>query len=213
MEEAENSSKDVAAGESSGKLKRLFLLVQWTVNLIVLGVIVYVFTPLGGMAQDELTMQDDLRRADYIVVLGGDYERLAEAANLYENGWAEKVIVTSKGEDANLMANVLEHYGVPKDSIIIDDKAQRTLHHPRTVADLPGVDPGRDSFIVVTSRYHTSRSYASFNRAGYKHLIMRYPYWETVRPEEWNFWKRLSDLPMVIYEVLAWGMYKVRGWI
>ena len=198
-------------------LRRLGSIVQWAVNLTVLLCLVFVFTPAGDWLGDALISVDPLTsKADYIVVLGGNRERGVEAANLYREGWAPKVIVSSLKCDAEGLADLVKEYGVPADDILIDGEGTRTATHAETVARLPGVDKKTDRFIVLTSPYHTSRSRACFQRDGYEHICMQSPGWrvggrhiDTVG--HWT--QRAATLSAKLYEVLAWAMYRARGWL
>ena len=197
-------------------LRRLASIVQWMVNLTVAGCLILVFTPAGDWLGDALISVDPLEKADYIVVLGGSRERAVEAANLYREGWAPKVIVTSLSDSVGGLADVVKAYGVPGDDILIDGETTRTASHPETVARLPGVDKETDRFIVLTSSYHTSRSRACFQRGGYKHICMQSPGWRmggrhAPAPIGWG--QRATTLTVKLYEVFAWAMYRVRGWL
>jgi|GEM_PF-1902668 len=198
-------------------LRRLASVLQWTVNLIALLCLVLVFTPAGDRLGDALISVDPLTKADYIVVLGGHRERGIEAANLYREGWAPKVIASSLKQDVSELADIMEAYGVPSDDILIDGVGTRTATHPETVAQLPGVDKKNDRFIILTSSYHTSRSRACFKHGGYQHICMQIPGWRvggrytTGRQAGWG--QRAETLTTKLYEVLAWAMYRARGWL
>ena len=197
-------------------LRRLASVVQWAVNLTALLCLILVFTPAGDWLGDALISVDPLTKADYIVVLGGNRERGIEAANLYREGWAPKVIVSSLRDNVDGLADLVKAYGVPADDILIDGEGTRTQTHPETVARLPGVDKKADRFIVLTSPYHTSRSRACFERDGYEHICMQSPGWRTGgryvgAPDHWG--QRAATLIAKLYEVLAWAMYRVRGWL
>ena len=186
------------------------------VNLIVVLCLVLVFTPAGDWLGDALISVDPLTKADYIVVLDGNRERGVEAANLYRQGWAPKVIVSSTRDGAPELAEIVKAYGVPVDDILIDGETTRTATHPETVARLPGVDKKTDRFIVLTSQYHTSRSRACFQRAGYVHVCMQSPGWRIggrYRDSETGWGQRAATLVTKLYEVLAWAMYRVRRWL
>ena len=186
------------------------------VNLVVLLCLVLVFTPVGDWLGDALIDVDPLEKADYIVVLGGDYERGVEAANLYREGWAPKVIVSSSGPSADGLADLVKAYGVPVDDILIDGETTRTATHPETVAQLPGVDKKTDRFIVLTSSYHTSRSKACFQHGGYEHICMQSPAWRMggrYRESRTGWNHRAVTLTTKLYEVLGWAMYRIRGWL
>ncbi|MCP4374966.1 MAG: YdcF family protein [bacterium] len=197
-------------------LRRIWLLAQWMVNLVFAGCLILVFTPAGDWLGDALIDVDSLTKADYIVVLGGDDERAIEAANLYRQGWAPKVIVSSLEHDASRLADLIKNYGVPVDDILVDGAGGRTATHPKTVAQLSGVDKKTDRFIILTSPYHTSRSRACFERGGYEHICMQSPAWRRggrYRHRGTGWGHRATTLSPKLYEVLAWTMYRVRGWL
>jgi len=196
----------------------LVSVVQWTVNLAAVLCLVLVFTPAGDWLGDALISVDPLEKPDYdyIVVLGGSYERGVAAAKLYREGWAPKVIVSSLRGSVGGLADVVKAYGVPADDILIDGEGTRTATHPETVAQLPGVDKKADRFIILTSPYHTSRSRACFERGGYEHICMRSPDWRvggryTGTGGHWS--QRAASLSTKLYEVLGWAMYSVLGWV
>jgi uncharacterized SAM-binding protein YcdF (DUF218 family) len=172
-------------------------------------------TPVGDWVGDLLVDVDPLVRADYIVVLGGDPERAVEAARLYREGWAGTVIFSSLAQHVGEDVEIARMYGVPTEAILVDGRARRTVNHPETIALLPGVDREKDRFLLVSGLYDTSRAKACFLRAGYRHASMRAPGW---RLYEWERlprgrMKRARDLSIKVYETLAWGYYKVRGWL
>jgi len=196
------------------RIRTVLAVIQWAVNLCVLAAILLVFTPAGDWVGRKLTRIDPLAEADYIVVLGGDTERAVEAARLYAKGWAPKVIVSARGDDAADLARILRDFRVPPGAILLDALPTRTIDHPRTVAAVGGVDPRRDRFIIVTSPYHTTRSRACFERGGYKHILVRAPSWQLpgpLSPEGMSWGKQARDLFCKTYEVLAWAYYKARG--
>ena len=219
-EVAETVAPDIS-GNRPGRsfLRRLVSIVQWTVNLAIVGCLVLVFTPASdwlGSALVDVDPLGDKGDYDYIVVLGGNRERCVEAANLYREGLAPKVIVSSSGRDANELARVVEAYGVAAGDILVDDKTTRTSSHPETVARLPGVDKKTGRFIVLTSPYHTSRSRACFLRGGYEHICMQSPGWRfggrcSATKVGWT--QRAATLSSKLYEVLGWMNYRVRGWL
>jgi len=197
-------------------LRRVVRVAQWIVNLAVLLAIVLVFTPAGDWLGDALIDVDPLVKADYIVVLGGNNERAVEAANLYRLRWAPKVIITSTPKDTAKLAKIVEAYGVPPGDVLIDSEPTRTADHARTVARVPGADKNADRFIIITSPYHTSRAKACFLREGYRHVCMRSPGWKVgglKGPRRPGWTQRALTLSTKLYEVLAWAMYRIRGWI
>ncbi len=212
---SESSPETSAAPRPKRPLRRLLRLCQWTVNLCFFPVAVLAFTPLGYRLGRTLIAVDPIAKSDYIVVLGGDNSRAVEAAQLYREGWAPKVIVTSN-RDAKLLGAVAKAYGVPEAALLIDETSRRTAYHPGAVGKLEGIDKRRSRLIVVTTAFHTSRAKACFVRAGYRNIRMRIPRWEAGGEYEAprrGFTSPIRDLPAIIYELLAWVRYKLSGWV
>ncbi len=189
---------------------------QWSVNVLVLVVLVLTFTPAGDWLGGTLIDVDSPAKADYIVVLGGDSERVVEAARLYREGWAEKVVISATGAAVDKYAEVARAYGVPADAVVPDRLPKRTGDHPDTIAKLSGIDRDNTRLIVLTSPYHTSRSRAVFTGAGYRHVTMCSPDWRAGGrfdrlPHSWV--TRAASLPTIAYEFAAWGLYWLCGWV
>lgn len=199
------------------RLKQTILVVllalQLVVDVVVAAVLVCLLTPLGDRIGQDFVQVDPPARADYVVALGGDTSRAVEAARLMRNGLADALIVTSTGADAFNLARAAETYGVPASKILIDDKACCTADHPRTVADLPGVDRTA-RFLIVTSPHHTARARVCFAKAGYDNIALHTMSWraggEFARDNR-NMNYRAINLVETVYETLAWGMYKLKG--
>jgi uncharacterized SAM-binding protein YcdF (DUF218 family) len=196
-------------------VRRAGRILQWTVNLGVVAVLIAVFAPVGERMGRPLIAMDPPAKADWIVVLGGNDERVAEAADLYRQGWAGKVIVSSTAKDVPGMKRVARECGVAEADLLLDANAVGTRSHPHTVAALSGVDPKTQRFLVVTSLYHTSRAKAVFARAGYADVRVCPPRWQSLKAGsiEEDSVSRAATLSTKLYEYLAWAMYRIRGWV
>ncbi|MBK8267974.1 MAG: YdcF family protein [Planctomycetes bacterium] len=88
-----------------------------------------------------------------------------------------------------------------------------TRDHPAGVRTAAGLDPEKDTVIIVTSYSHLRRARACFEHAGYKHIIMQEPRWERRcrAPEETGWKSRFLIYPQLVYEAAAWIEYKCRG--
>jgi uncharacterized SAM-binding protein YcdF (DUF218 family) len=195
---------------------RLRWLLQWTVNAAVVILVILLMPPVHHWLARQLTTVDRPAAADYIVILGGSAERVMEAAQLYHEGYAPKIIVSSYGDDTDRLASLIRGLGVPEGAILRDDKSYRTWSHPSGVAALPGVSKDLDRFLVVTSPYHTSRALACFHRQGYPHVMVFAPRWRSpgTPPERyWDFAESFRDLPEEMHEVAAWAAYSLMGWL
>lgn len=192
--------------------KAVLLIILWLCPLTILGLILLYATPLGPTVGNWLTCVDPLDQTDAIVVLGGQIDRAVEAARLYHEGYAPRIVVSSFPEDCPRYVDLLSICNVPVEAIAIDPHSVRTHTHPRTIARLDGIDPSR-RLLVVTSRYHTRRVRAVFDRAGYSRVLIRCPRWELepVRKPEPGL--GVFSTPYVVYELLGLAYYKLRGWI
>ena len=113
-----------------------------------------------------LVRSDDVRPCDAIVVLSGDRgERLAEAIRLYHQGIAPVMFITGgpiySTSHPQLMKNEAVKEGVPPDVIFLEEKSFSTRDHPRQLRAYFDVMNIR-SVVLVTSQFHTRRSYDSF---------------------------------------------------
>ena len=212
--DATNDTPDAESPRRS-RLRKILRIAQWATNLFVLLVAIYALAPGPDRIGQALLSVDAPVSSDYILVLGGHNERAVEAARLYRQGLAPKVIVSSTDSRVEALAKVVEAYGVPRKDILLDHGPLTTHDHPRTVAALPEVDPETSTFLVVTSARHTSRARAVFVKAGWSNIRFRAPSWrlENDRLPQRRWLGRLTDMPGEVYELLAWGWYSIRGWV
>lgn len=134
--------------------------------------------PILTGAARALTVRDPLRRADALVLLGGDPDsRPDEVARLYRRGLASTVlIVRSRPEpsvrlgvrldDTDLNILVLHRLGVPASAIRVlrfPGGATSTYDEARAVRDW-AYDAHPGTLIVVTSAFHTRRARWLFRR-------------------------------------------------
>lgn len=138
--------------------------------LLVLLLSLYGLSRLGAF----LVVEDPLRKADAIIVLGGTmYERQMEAVDLFQAGmapriyvfreiadWGERVLIEKhvpylRAVDVQIDAMV--KLGVPRDAISILDQAANTATEARFVEQLV-TDQHLSTIIIVTSKQHTRRA-------------------------------------------------------
>lgn len=125
---------------------------------------------------DYMQMHDTLRPADAIFVLCNSDKRVAQrAANLYLEGYAERVIVSGGAgkftkdsyaePEAHVFADILRYHGVPDDHIIIEDQSTNTGENVQfTYALLNEIGADFKSFILVQKPYTERRAYATFKK-------------------------------------------------
>ncbi len=211
----EDGRSEVLSHFVQWRLRTALRVCQWAANLCFLGAVILAYTPVGYWLGRALIVVVPVAQSDYIVILGGDRSRAVEGAQLYREGWAPKVIVTSN-KGAKYAAAVARAYGVPTANLVIDDTSRRTADHPDAVGRLGGIDREESRLIIVTSGFHTSRAKACFIRAGYKNIRMRVPRWEAggeYEPPRKGFTSSTRHLPAIVHELLAWVQYKLYGWV
>ena len=103
-----------------------------------------------------------------VVVSGGDTSaRTAHAIELYQNGWADMLIVSGAAEDksgpsnAEAMEAQAITAGVPESAIITETTSETTEENAENVQQI-FTDNNISSAILVTSGYHQRRTYLEF---------------------------------------------------
>src|SRR5690349_8185537 len=121
-----------------------------------------------------LVVEDPLRQADAIIVLGGTmYERQMEAVDLYKAGlapriylfreiadWGERVLIEKQIpylRAVDVQIDAMVKLGVPREAISILDQAANTATEARFVEQL-ATEKHFSTIIVVTSKQHTRRA-------------------------------------------------------
>lgn len=176
----------------------------------------YGFTRLGSF----LTTEDTLRKADAAFVLAGTrLVRPLEAADLYLEGYAPRVVMTrdlqeegalkdmaGRGHpfagDAERARDVFVEMGIPRDAILIADRIHdSTAEEAITLRELAVKHRWRH-VIVVTSKYHLRRAALAVRRelrGTNVTVTMRASRYDSMRAERW--WTRRAEIRWVVSEV------------
>ena len=163
-----------------------------------------------------LIVEDPLRPADAILVLGGETrqgDRVAHAVKLYRQGLAPLLVVSGtpvgfRAHEAEIMRRHAEFLGVPAERILaVKHNAESTREEADAVVPvLKG--KGLKEVILVTSNYHTARAKRIFTKAagpsGPKFLASPVNE-DNFDPEGW--WKKRRHAKTFVYEVIktAWS--------
>lgn len=141
-------------------------------------------------------------KADAIVaVSGGDTEgRTRTAVDLFQKGWADKIIFSGAAADktgpsnAAVMRNIAIEAGVPATAILIDDVSNNTRENADQTMSLIE-SQGIETIILTTSPYHQRRASIEFSRAAMGQVeIINHPssedkHWQTfwwITPNGWR---------------------------
>jgi uncharacterized SAM-binding protein YcdF (DUF218 family) len=130
---------------------------------------------------DRYGQQDGLRRADAIVILGARVtpsgqpgsdltSRTYHGVDLYNEGWAPRVICTGGYADDSMSAAAVacrfaSTLGVPPEDALLADGSMTTAEDAQATASLMS-DRGWQSVILVSHPLHLYRARWSFRRAG-----------------------------------------------
>ncbi len=200
-----------------GKVRR-----QWnTLSLLLTAIAVLVglilsyrlWLPLFARA---LSVEGKPRPVDVIVVLGGGSEtRLKHGVELYNLGYAEKMILTggqvkvagSKETYAGLLGEEALHLGVPREAIILETRSTSTYEDALYTREIMARQRF-DSAIIVTESYHARRAFQSFRKVfegeGIELILSpSEPGWFEV--DEW--WTTEDGLLSVSNEYIKWAFY------
>ena len=186
-------------------MRRLLLILLVVVVAIIL--IEDVRRPLLNAAGRFLVVQDPLEKADVIIVLSGGRgdERVRQAAELYQQGYAPLVLLSGGEEMAGIsVPEMLRRQalalGIPPDALLSEPDSTSTAEQARYLRPL--LQPrGMRRAIVVTSSYHTRRTRRLFRKAfeGSGMEIRVYPVQRDVwNPEGW--WTREQDTETLVLE-------------
>jgi uncharacterized SAM-binding protein YcdF (DUF218 family) len=192
--------------------------------IVLLGLGVYAFLHVGIW----LSPQTPLMKADAIFVLAGTVaERPLEAADLYQAGYAPRILVTRDTPDPaaagagvrgaalpqrfELNRKMLLELGIPESALIVPERVHdSTASECGTLREVAR-EMGWTRVIVVTSTYHLRRVAIACGRqlrgTGVG-LVLRSTRYDPAIPERW--WTRRNDIRWVVSEVLKVAAYSLR---
>ena len=116
-----------------------------------------------------LVDNDGIIKSDVIVLLEGDgFNRYQKAADLYKNGFSNKIIFSGDITDYNygsfpfkdILPKLLSS-GVPEECIIHEKKSKNTLEQAIEVIDI-AIKNNWDKIILVATHEHQYRAYLTF---------------------------------------------------
>ena len=184
---------------------------------------VYAFLHVGRW----LSPQDPLAKADAIFVLAGTVaERPLEAADLYQAGYASKILVTrdqpeqavavagTRGvhlpERYQLNLDMLVALGVPRSALIVPERVHgNTASEAETLREV-AIQQGWKKVIVVSSTYHLRRVALVCRRqlrgTGVE-IVLHATRYDPSVPDRW--WTRRSDIRWIVSELPKLLAYSV----
>lgn len=165
-----------------------------------------------GKTPDEKNLNEACHRADAVVAIsGGDTAaRTGEAIQLYQEGWADKLIFSGAAQDksgpsnAQAMKRQAIFNGVPEANILIEETAVNTEENAAKTQELVRSN-NLHRIILVTSAYHQRRAGLEFKkRAGADVTVINHPVrYDKQWRQNWyltpgGWWLAMGELVKVI---------------
>ena len=191
-------------------------------RLAILCAIIIVYVSACHRAGSWLVKADEPAHADAIVILMGSIaDRVLQAADLYRQGLARKVIIveasmgayiTLEGQGAHIISNTEQSLnasvvlGIPADSIIIvPGGATSTQMEAMIIREYLIKQSSIDTLLLVSSAFHTRRASmifkSAFRKAGMSVYIVCSPSaYTNFNAEKW--WRNKEGIQTVLLEYL-----------
>ncbi len=187
--------------------------------------------PLLAAAGRFLVADEAPRKADAIVVLSGSVpDRILEAVDLFDEGYAPTIVLCREPENAGFRAlrargatlpriyelnlSVARQLGVPESSLtVLERAAGSTFSEARVVLQYLS-ERGARSILLVTSKYHTRRAGMIYRHlaGGSIEVIARPARTDGFDPERWWHDRMSIRRVLIEYQKLAlfylWDRWK-----
>ena len=183
---------------------------------VILSLILVVLIVIGANLGNFLIVEDELKKADAIVVFSGDNgPRTEEGVRLLKEGYGDYLLLSGgKVYDDVTMAELMKDHaiklGVDEDRILVEDKASSTYENAIFSKEIIE-QHNFDSIILVTSEYHTRRTKLTMENA-LEDLDVKVMMSHS-KEEEFNtkWWTSGESILITMSEYLKLVGYWVRG--
>jgi uncharacterized SAM-binding protein YcdF (DUF218 family) len=150
---------------------------------------------------DFLVVDQTPETSDVIIVLtGGGYERVDFGVILFNEGYANELLVS--GSSSEELKNRAISLGILDSQIIVENKSETTFQNAKYSSEIMR-ERGYKSAIVVTSPYHTRRAQMLFEEfsQGWRLTICAVPYDPAIAT---GWWKDRLLSRVIIQEYLKY---------
>src|SRR5699024_5757179 len=137
--------------------------IKIAIPLLVILALTFIAIIIESFIQGEADSPED---SDVIVILGGGEQgRVEKAADLYQSGYASKVLNTPADDRYNAVeiTYIVRHYGVEEEDVIVDTESTSTYSNAERTLEIMD-DNNFESAMIVTSDYHLKRAKLTFER-------------------------------------------------
>ena len=208
---------------------------SWIKRIYIIAVLVLLigFLLIVPRMGNFLVADDSLENATVVVLMGSIADRVLEAADVYNEGYADSVVLVNSymnGYDKLVERDVIipgyvdiskmaaMELGIPKDMVVLlDGNARSTRDEAVSIREYLMENKEITTIVLVTSSYHSKRSKLIFSKV-LKELdrevkvIARPSKYDDFDPERW--WSRREDAKRVVLEYLKlsyfylWEQYR-----
>ena len=189
--------------------------------LAAVGVIIAVFVLTSGLWLSAyghfLVVDEKPAKCDAIVVLGGEtVPRVGRGVELFREGYGDKFIMsgggrlTTKLAEADLMLMEARDLGVDPAAVLLERESESTYENAVFVKRIV-MEKRINSFLLVTSNYHTRRARQIFNEVfdgtGVRIITVSAPD-PKFSPDSW--WKNAEGQQKALTELANIVVYRIK---
>ena len=203
-------------------LKRLFKKKVYLILSLFIILILAILLSKDSLLQrmgNFLVVEDDFRKSDVIIVLGGELkgERTKKAVELYKLGYAPTIIL-SDGTDLSWRTKAVDEMydlalllGVPPSSIYKEDDSRSTYENAVYTKQLL-VNGDWKSAIVVTTNWHSRRVKSTFTKVYHDtSIILHYASAsDHIMPKLEQWWEDSEKQQIILSEWAKFIVYKLK---
>jgi uncharacterized SAM-binding protein YcdF (DUF218 family) len=164
--------------------------------------------PRLSRARGQVALSDAAERLTIIAKLARDYPN---AKIVFSSGDAS--LLGNRGAEADYLYPLLDTFGVPRDRVMLENKARNTAENAAFTKALVAPKPG-ERWLLVTSAQHMPRAMGCFRQVGFP--VEAYPVdwhstprWRWLQPTE--FGRTLATVDDAVHEWVGLIVYRLTG--
>lgn len=164
--------------------------------------------PRLSRARGQVALSDAAERLTIIAKLARDYPN---AKIVFSSGDAS--LLGNRGAEADYLYPLLDTFGVPRERVMLENKARNTAENAAFTKALVAPKPG-ERWLLVTSAQHMPRAMGCFRQVGFP--VEAYPVdwhstprWRWLQPTE--FGRTLATVDDAVHEWVGLIVYRLTG--
>lgn len=198
------------------KVKKLANVYNLLAVVFLLLIVIWLMNPLQKMASF-LIIKHPVSQADVGIILSGSYgDRVQKGVALFKENKVRRLLMTGgprfNKSEAEFMKDYAVALGVPEDKVSIETNARSTYENAVNTKEM--IDKwGVKSIIIITSDYHTKRSYLVFRNVYKKgsYTLQIASGEASINSKDWLRNHEMSEKVLTEWAKLV--IYKIKGYI